>query len=383
MLGTKVDEMSGATEDVKTLLEMPVVVENSVPEPHAVAQVIEVPAQGPSTGNLDIIIVDSSTLGGQEEVPPDAECQVVEVVLDPKSSDSSKQDAASSEAVASVDPQETLGSSAEQDIPSSDEKAAVENEQQDCVEENTEGEPVVAGSPDGSVMSGTVAGEDGSVGETGMDEGSRIALVATEMAASRAEQEEMCENDRNEELNKQTEQSVKKNEEEMVIKEEVKQEIDVETTKNDNDNAADSEEQKGKDEGTSELEGSEGTGTVSEVVVSDVNTMAAAESLEDKAEGTVETEKDAGGETGDEQCVLKEGDMPTAERAQESVKRPEEAEKRETEAEDVVTEKAIEVAEEEDSHAESSEDEKKTDEKADGAEEENARLAAFCCLCIA
>jgi hypothetical protein len=38
-------------------MEMPVLVENSVPEPHAVAQVIEVPAQGPSTGNLDIIIV--------------------------------------------------------------------------------------------------------------------------------------------------------------------------------------------------------------------------------------------------------------------------------------------------------------------------------------
>jgi hypothetical protein len=337
--------------------------------------VIELPVQGPSTGNLDIIIVDSSTLGGQEEVPPDADCQVVEVVLDPKSSDSSKQDAASGEGVASVDPQETPSSSAEQDVPSSDQKAAVENEQLDGVEENTESEPVLAGSPDGSVMSGTVTGEDGSVGETAMDEGSRIALVAIEIAASKAEEKEICKNDKNEELNKQMEQSVKKNEDEMVIKEEIKEETDVETTKH--DNAVDSEEQKGNSESTSESQSGERNETVSEVVVSDVKTVAAGESSEDKGEGTVETEKDAGGETGDEQCVLKEGSVPTAEPVQESVKRSEEGEKQETEAEDVVMEKIIEVAEEEDSHAESSDDEKKTDEKADGAEEENARWTTF------
>lgn len=385
LLGTKVEEIRGAAEDVKTLMEMPVLVGNSVPEPHAVAQVIEVPAQGPGTGNLDIIIVDSSTLGGQEEVPPDAECQLVEVVLDPKSSDGSKQDAASSEPVASVDPQETLSSSGEQDIPLNDQKAAVENEQLDGVTENTEGEPVVARSPDGTVMSGTVTGEDASVRERGMDEGSRIALVAVEIATSKAGEKEMCETDKNEEPSKLMEQNVKKNEDEMMMKEEIKEETtSVETAKH--DKAVNIKDQKEKYDVTSELQASEGqciekNETTKELVVSEVKRVAAGESLEDKAEETVETEKDAGGETGDEQCVLKEEDMLAAEHIQESVKRSEEeAEKRDTEAEDLITEKIIEATEEEDSHAESSEDEKKTDGKADRAEGENARLMAFCFL---
>ena len=385
LLGTKVEEIRGAAEDVKTLMEMPVLVENSVPEPHAVAQVIEVPAQGPSAGNLDIIIVDSGTLGGQEELPPDAECQVVEVVLDPKNSDGSKQDAASSEAVTSLDPQETLSSSGEQDIPLNDQKAAVEKEQQDSVKENTEGEPLVGRSSDGTVMGGTETGEDASVRELGMDEGSRIALVAIEIPTSKAEEKEMCKTDKNEELSKQMEQNIKKNEDEVMMKEEIKQETtSVETTKH--DKAVNIEEQKEQYDGTNELQASEGQGierneTTKEVVVSDVKRVAAGESVEDKAEETVEAEKDASGETGDEQCVLKEEDMPAAEHIQESVKRSEEeAEKRDTEVEDFVTEKISEATEEEDSHAESSEDEKKTDEKADRAEEENARLMAFCFL---
>jgi len=377
LLGTKVEEVRGAAEDVKTLMEMPVLVENLVPEPHAIAQVIEVPAQGPSTGNLDIIIVDSSTLGGQEEVPPDAECQVVEVVLDPKSSDGSKQDAASSEAVASVDPQETFSSSGEQDIPLNDQKAAVEKEQADSVTESTEGEPVVGRSSDGTVMGGTETVEDASARELGMDEGSRIALVAIEIPTSKVEEKEICKTDKNEELSKQMEQNVKKNEDEMMVKEEIKQEAtSVETTKH--DKAVKIEDQKEKYDGTNELQASEGqcnekNETTKEAVVNEVKRVAKGESVEDKAEETVETEKDVGGETGDEQCVLKEEDMLAGEHIEESVKQSEEeAEKRDTEVEDLVTEKISEATEEEDSHAESSEDEKKPDEKADRAEEENA-----------
>lgn len=386
LLGTKVEDIRAAAEDVKTLMEMPVLVENSVPEPHAVAQVIEVQAQGPSTGNLDIIIVDSSTLGGQEEVPPDAECQVVEVVLDPKSSDGSKQDAAPGEAVESVDPQQTFSSSGEQDIPLNVQKAAVENEQQDGVTENTEGEPAVGRSPDGTVTGGTVtAGEDASVKERGMDEGSGIALVAIEIATSKAEEKEISKTDKNEELSKQMEQNIKKNEDEMIMKEEIKQETTSdETTKH--EKAVNIEEQKEEYDDANELQASEGqciekNETTKEVAVSDVKREAAGESLEDKAEETAETEKDAGGETADEQCMLKEEEMLAAEHIQESVKRSEEeAEKRDTEVEDLVTEKISEATEEEDSHAESSEDEKKTDEKADRAEEENARLMAVCFL---
>ena len=386
LLGTKAEETGGAAEDVKTLMEMPVLVENSVPEPHAVAQVIEVPAQEPSTGNLDIIIVDSSTLGGQEEVPPDAECQLVEVVLDPKSSDGSKQDAASSEAAASRDPQQTFSSSGEQDIPLNDQKAAVENEQQDGVIENAEGEPGVGHSPDGTVMSGTETGGDASVRELGVDKGSRIALVAIEIPASKAEEKEICKTDKNEELTKQIEQNIKKNEDEMMMKEEIKQDTtSAETAKH--DEAVKIEDQKEKYDGTNELQASEGQGnerneTAKEVVVSDVKRVAAGESLEDKAEETAETEKDAGGETDDEQCVLKEEDILAAEHIEEGVKRSEEeeAEKRDTEVEDLVTEKISEATEEEDSHAESSEDEKKTDEKAVCAEEENARCMALCFL---
>jgi hypothetical protein len=388
LLGTKVEEIRGAAADVKALMEMPVLVENSVPEPHAVAQVIEVPAQGPGTGNLDIIIVDSSTLGEQEEVPPDVECQLVEVVLDPKSSDGSKQNAASSEAAASLDPQETLSGSGEQDIPLNDQKVAVENKQQDDVTENTEGEPVVGRNPDGTVASGTVTGEGANVRELGMDEGSRISLVAIEIPTSKAEEKEICKTDKNEELGKLMEQNVKKNEDEIMLKEEIKQETtSVETAEH--DKAMNIEDQKEKYDGMNELQAgegqcTEGSETTTEVVGSEVKRVAAGESLEDEAEETVKTEKDAGGETGDEQCTLKEEDMLAAERIQESVKLEvegeEEAEKRDAEAEDLVTEKISEATEEEDSHAESSEDEKKTEEKADHAEEENARLMAFCFL---
>lgn len=371
LLGTKVDEIGGAVEDVKTLMEIPVLVENSVPEPHAVAQVIEVPAQGPSTGNLDIIIVDSSTLGGQEEVPPDGECQVVEVVLDPKNSDGSKEDTAS-EDIASVDPQETVSSAAEKDIALSDKKAAVENEPQDSVTENKDGELVVDHSPDDTVMSEAVIGEDASVKELGMDEGARIAVVAIEIPTSKAEEKEICKNDKNEEFSKQKEQSIKKDEVEKMMEEEIKQETPSdETTKH--DKAVNSEDQEVKYDGTNELPTSEErcvekNETVKEVVASDVE-----ESLEDKAEETVETEKDVGGETTDEQCVVKKEDTLTAEHIQENSKQLEkEAEKQDTEAEDLITEKISEATEEEDSHAESSEDEKKTDEKADRVEEENA-----------
>jgi hypothetical protein len=308
-------------------------------------------------------------------------------VLDPKIRDGSKQNAASSEAVASLDPPETFGGSGEQDIPSNDQKAAVENEQQDGVTENTEGEPTAVRNPDGTVVSGTVTGEGASVRELGMDEGSTIALVAIEIPTSKAEEKEICKTDKNEELDKLMEQNVKKDEDEMMMKEEIKQETtSVETTKH--DKAMNIEEQKEKYDDTNELQASEGqcierNETTKEVVESEVKRVAAGESLEDKAEETVETEKDAGGETGVEQCTVKEEDLLVAEHVQESVKlseEEEEAEKRDAEAEDLVTEKISEATEEEDSHAESSEDEKKTDEKADRAEEENARLIAFCFL---
>jgi hypothetical protein len=234
-------------------------------------------------------------------------------------------------------------------------------------------------------MGGTETGEDASVKELGMDEGSRIALIAIEIPTSKVEEKEICKTDKNEELSKQMEQNVKKNEDEMMMKEEIKQEAtSVETTKH--DKAVNIEDQKEKYDGTNELQASEGQcsekiETTKEAVVNEVKRVAAGESVEVKAEETVETEKDIGGETGDEQCVLKEEDMLAGEHIEESVKRSEEeAEKRDTEVEDLVTEKISEATEEEDSHAESSEDEKKTDEKADRAEEENARLMDFCFL---
>lgn len=384
LLGTKVDDIRGAGEDVKTLMEMPVVVEDSVPEPHAVAQVIEVPAQGPSAGNLDIIIVDSSTLGGQEEVPPDGECQVVEVMLDPKNSDGNKQDVPS-EDIGSLDSRETVTSSGEKVSLLSDKKVEIENEPQDGVTESKDGELVVNHSPDGTVVSETVTGEDASVKELGMDEESRIAVVAIEIPTSKAEEKEICKNDKNEELNKQKEQRIKKDEGETMVEEEVKRETpSVETTKY--EEAANSEDQKVKYEGMKELPTSEGqclekNENMKEVAASDVKRGVVEESLENKAEETVETEKDADDETADGQCVVKKEGTQTAEHIQESAKQSEEeSEKRDTEAENLITEKISEATEEEDSHAESSEDEKKTDEKADRVEEENSRLTAFCFL---
>lgn len=379
LLDTKVDEIRGTGEDVKTLMEMPVLVENSVSEPHTVAEVIEVPAQGPSTGNLDIIIVDRSTLGGQEEVAPDAECQVVEVVLDPKNSDGSKQDA-TGEDVASLDHQETLTNSVEKDSSLNEDKAAVETETQDSVTESRGDEPVAGHSPDGTVVNETVIGEDASVRELGMDEGSRISVVAIEIPSSKVDEKEIYKNDKNDELSKQKEQSTEKGEGEMLVVEEIKQEApNVETTKR--DEAVNSEDQKVKYNAVNELTDNEGQcvekrETMKEVAASDVKKGVAEESSEDKAEETVETEKDAGGETADEQRVVKEEDLLTAGHTQDSAKQLEE----ETEAEDLITEKINEAAQEEDSHAESSDDEKKNEEKADHVGEEHARLMDFCLL---
>lgn len=384
LLDTKVDEIRGTGEDVKTLMEMPVLVENSVSEPHTVAEVIEVPAQGPSTGNLDIIIVDRSTLGGQEEVPPDAECQVVEVVLDPKNSDGSKQDATGEDA-ACVDDQETLTNSVEKDSALNEDKAAVETGTQDSVTESRGDEPVAAHSPDGTVVNETVIGEDASVRELGMDEGSRIAVVAIEIPTSKVDEKEIYKNDKNDELSKQKEQSTEKGEGEMLVVEEIKREApNVETTKC--DKAVNSEDQKVKYNAVNELTDNEGQclekrETMKEVAASDVKKGVAEESSEDKAEETVETEKDAGGETADEQCVVKEEDLLMAGHTQDSAKQlEEETEKLDTEAEDLITEKINEAAQEEDSHAESSDDEKKNEGKADHVGEENARLMAFCLL---
>lgn len=379
------DEKKKATEDIledaKMLIEMPVMVDNSAPEPQTVAEVIEVPAQGSSTSDLDIIIVDSSTLGGQEEVPHATECQVVEVVLDGKNSDRNKQDATSEDTV-SVDPQETLKDSGEKDILSNAKKMVVEDEGQDSVGENKD-VSVDSCSPEATNMNETVTTEDVIKEEFGMDEGSRIEVVAIEIPTSKTEEKESGKKDKKEGLSKEMEHSTKKDEDEVLMVEEKKQETPpVETTKHDKaPNDGDQKVLKVKYVAMKEVDSSkdsdgqhlvESGETKKEVVLSDVEREETEEGLEGKVQDNASSERDAGGEAADEQCVGEEEGLPTAEPAEGSVKQSKEEVKEETKKQDIVTEdlvtemyevteKTSEATEEEDSHAESSEDEKKVD----------------------
>jgi hypothetical protein len=393
------DENQTATEHIlegmKMVMEVPVMVETSAPEPQAVAEVIEVPAQGPSASDLDIIIVDSSTLGGQEEVPPDTECQMVEVVLDGKNNDGNKEDV-TNEATISTDPQETLRDSGEKDVSMSGEKVAVGDIPQDGPAEIKQDDPADSSGPDSAAVSENVIAEDVDK-DHGMDEASRIEVVAIEIPTSKSEEKEFSEKDKNEELDKEKEQSIKKEEDEMMVEKDNGQETHaVDTAKH--DEAAKSRDRKGSVDLVS-TEGSEGQGLENmevkkEGVKSDVEKEITEESLEDEVEENVERERATGSETADEQCEKEEEDLPTAEPKEGSVKQSKEGlnketEKQDTEAEELVikiceaTEKMGEAVEEDDSRAESSEDEKKTDKKAwpaDHGEEailENARYSNF------
>lgn len=366
-------------EGVKMLVEVPATVETSAPEPQTVAEVIEVPAPGPSAGDLDIIIVDSSTLGGQEEVLPDTEREMVEVILDGKTDDGRKQDVASEGAV-SPDPQETLEDSDERGVSLSGEKVTVEDEPQGGLTENNQDEDR-AGTcdPDSAGVSETVIGEDVVDKDLGMDEASRIEIVAIEIPTSKAEEKEFSKKDKNEEIDKEKEQSIKKEEDEIVVERDNKQELPAIDKVVNSGERKDSVDRHAATKDSLSIEDSEGQGLENsevkkEVVKNDVEKEITEESLEGGVEENVEKERAAGSETVDEQCEKGEEVLPTVGPKEGSVKQSKEGlnketKKQETEEEELMTKvhDAIEIGEaveEDDSRAESSEDEKKTDKKA-------------------
>lgn len=381
-------------EGVKMLVEVPAMVEASAPEPQAVAEVVEVPAPATNAGDLDIIIVDSSTLGGQEEVLPDTERQMVEVVLDGKNDDGGKQDIAS-EAAISPDPQETLKDSGEKDISLSGEMMTVEDEAQDGLRENKQDDRAGTSDSDGAGVSETVIGDDVIDKNLGMDEASRIEIVAIEIPTSKAEEKEFSKKDKNE-LDKEKEQSIKKEEDEMVVERGNKQEVpaiekavNIGERKDSVDKCAatkdsmSTEDSKGQDLENSEVK--------KEVVKSDVEKEITEESLEGGVEENVERERAADSETVDEQCEKEEEDLPTVEPKEGSVKQSKEGLNKETKKQDTEGEELMikvhdatdvgEAIEEDDSRAESSEDEKKTDKKtwsADHGEEAILANARYC-----
>lgn len=356
-------------EGVKMLVEVPATVETSEPEPQTVAEVIEVPAPGPSAGDLDIIIVDSSALGGQEEALPDTDRQTVEVILDRRNENGKKQDIASEGAVSS-DTQETLKDS---------------GEPQDSLTENKQDDSSGTCETD----SETVTAENGVDKDLGMDEASRIEIVAIEIPTSQADEKEISNRDKNEQHDKEKEQSIKREEDEMVVEKDNKQETAA------SDRAVNSGERKDsvdrcaatKDSvSTEDSEGQclENSEVKKEVVKSDMEKEITGENLEDEVEETVEREEAAGSETVHEQCEKQEEDLATAESKEGSVNQPKETKKQDTEGEELMTKvhdvtEIGEAVDEDDSRAESSEDEKKTDKKAwsaDHGEEavlENAR----------
>ncbi|PNF26765.1 hypothetical protein B7P43_G18293 [Cryptotermes secundus] len=352
-------------EGVKMLVEVPAMVETSEPEPQTVAEVIEVPAPGPSAGDLDIIIVDSSALGGQEEVLPDTERQMVEVILDGKSEHGKKQDIAS-EGAASSDPQETLKDSGE--------KVTVESEPQDSLTENKQDDSSSTCDPDSAGVSEIVTAEYDVDRDLGMDEASRIEIVAIEIPTSKAEEKEISKRDRNEQLDKEKEQSIKREGNEMVVEKDNKQETPA------SDRAVNSGERKDsvdrcaatKDSVSavdSEGQCLENSEVKKDTVKSDMEKEIAGENLEDEVEENVEREGAAGNETVDEQCEKQQEDLPTAEPKEGSVNQPNETKKQDTEGEELMTKvhdvtEIGEAVDEDDSRAESSEDEKKIDKKA-------------------
>lgn len=362
-------------EGMKMLVEVPAMVETSEPEPQTVAEVIEVPVPGPSAGDLDIIIVDSSALGGQEEVLPDAERQMVEVILDGK-----KQDIASEGAISS-DPQET--------VKDSGEKVTVEGEPQESLTENKQDDSSGTCDPDSAGVSEAATAENGVDKDLGMDEASRIEIVAIEIPTSKAGEKEISKRDKNEQLDKEKEQSIKREEDEMVVEKDNKQETPASDRAVNSGERKDSVDRCAATKDSVSTENSEGqclenSEVKKEVVKSDVEKEITGENLEDEVEENVEREGAASSETVDEQCEKQEEELPTAGPKEGSVNQPNETKKQDTEGGELMTKvhdvtEIGEAVDEEDSRAESSEDEKKTDKKtwsADPGEEavlENAR----------
>jgi hypothetical protein len=373
-LSTKeADEIQTAPEDilegVKMLVAVPATDETCALEPHAVVGMIEVPAPGPSASDLDIIIVDSSNLGRQEEVPPVTECQMAEIVLGGKNDDGSEQ-AISSEAALSAGGQDTLQDSGE--------KVAIEDESQDGPTENKQDDPAGTHGHDSADVSETVIQEDVVDKGLGMDEASRIEIVAIEIPASKAEEKECSKKDKTEELNKEKEQSIKEDDE-LVVENydkpgtpavdrvanagEWKDSLDKCAATKDMMSAEDSEEQSlAKDE------------VRREAVKGDVGKEVAEVSLEDEVEENIEKETAAGSEPASEQREQEEEDLATAEPHSGSAKQSKEGLNKEAKQRDTEGKESMmrvhdaadirEATEDDDSRAESSEDEKKTDKKA-------------------
>jgi hypothetical protein len=394
-----VDEKRKVTEDmlenVQMLMEMPVVVENSGQEPQTVAEVIEVPAQGSGTTDTDIVIVDGSMLLGQEEVPPDTQCQVLEVVLDEKNSDGSKQDIVS-EVAEPLDHHDAVKDSGEKNITLGDKVVTVQDQQWDSVGENKQDDSVDKCSPAVTDKNETVIEEAVINKHFGMDEGSRIEVVAIEIPTSKAEEKEINKKDNLEEPNKEKVQIVKKDEDEVVVVEKKQDTPEVEAAEC--DKAMYDGDQKvlavtytaTKELTTSEDAALDSCETKKEAVTSDVEKEVNKENGENIVEENGKGEKDVA------VVGVEEENLPAPEPPDGNVDgMKKEAKKQETEAEDLitevceVTEKISEVTEEEDSHVESSEDEKKVDDKswtvAERGEEpisENTRCSIFVFLVL-
>lgn len=386
--------MEDISEDVQMLMEMPVVVENSGAEPETVAEVIEVPTQGSGADDTDIIIVDSSMLVGQEEAPPDTQVQLVDVVLDGKNGDGSKQDV--SEDTKSADQQEPFKNSGEIAVSLSDKTVTVQDKQWDSVMENKQDDLIDRCSPDATDVKETVI-EDGVVNkDVGMAEGLKIEVVATEVPTSKAEEKETNKTDKKEELDKEKVESLKRDEDEIMV-EKQQDTLAPETTECDRavHDAEQSESavtcaattEPNSCEESDRQEDLDSCETKTEVVADDVEKEVIKESLEDEVEddgkseeGTADgvKEDDVDGNMEGMKDETKKQDTEAEDlmtETYEGTEKYEAAEKCEaTEKSDAtekseaaekygVTEKISEVTEEGDSRPESSEDEKKADKR--------------------
>ncbi|XP_021921058.1 bromodomain-containing protein 8 [Zootermopsis nevadensis] len=357
-------------ENVHMLMEMPVVVADSGPEPETVAEVIEVPALGSRTSDAEIVIVDGSMLVGQEEVPPDTQCQVVEVVLTGKNGDGSKQDVISEGTEPDVH-QEAFEDGNEKDVSLPDKTVTVQDKHWDSIRENKEDDSVEKTSTDVAGENETLIGEAVINKDFELDEGSRIEVVAIEIPTSKAEEMEINKANAEEDLNKEKVQSVKEDEDEMVVKEKKQDAPTVEATECDKVDSGNETGLEVTHAATKESYSSEETHEQDidsckikkELITSDVEKEVKKESLGGEVEENGRAERDVA------DAVEKE-DLPAPEPPGgnvEGVKK--ESMKQEVETEDLmtetyeVTEKISEAAEEDDSHAESSEDEKKAGEK--------------------
>ncbi|XP_069700176.1 bromodomain-containing protein 8 isoform X3 [Periplaneta americana] len=388
----KKKEAEEVSEDVKMLMDMPIVVEEATPEPQTIAEVVEVPAHGTASGDLDIIIVDSSTLGGQEEVPQDTECQVVEVVLDGKTSDGSKQGESSDDSV-TLNTSEQLNDSkdSKEDVSADQEEACVvkeEDQESVVVKEDKQEVAADSDSAEVTVISSTVEEDDK---DLSMDEGSRIEVVAIQMPSPKTEEssKEVVKEDKDEEKSEEKEEQTEvkeegemttteeKNKEDLVIKEE-------EPEKNDENKAPVEEAKESETSEDSSEQKVEIADDKKEVPVSEVESEVVEESTEEKVEDSVKKEKEAEPEADEKPGETSEAEKEattTTEQVEEEVKQIKETVKKEPKkritaedrldaiAEDIMSEsyeaaeKASEATEEDDSRADSSEDEKKADEK--------------------